>query len=145
MVKEYENFKSLKRYSTIKNELDKLIESILAHLHSKVDKEIDFPVDIYIEDNTLVIEVEMPGLEKEELLLENIEKFIELTGEKDTVKRKYKSCVALERTNGKFKKIVYLEKTVNIQKAESFLDEGVLTMKIPLVNEKRGKKIIKIN
>lgn len=138
-------FRSLKRYHTLKAELEHLVDSLCAPLASEPEEDIHFPFDLFIENDELVVEVEMPGLEKEHLHIEGIDKFVEISGEKDTIKRKYKSCVGLERANGKFKKLIYLEQAVNLQTATATLEDGVLTIRLPLVEEKRGKKQITIN
>lgn len=145
MENESSNLKSIKLYSRVKGELERLVDTMLAPMNREPDDEIKFPFDMYIEDDELVIEVEMPGLEKECITIEGIDRFLEISGEKDTVKKKYKNCVGLERTNGKFKKIFFIEKSINMQDAEASIKEGVLIIRFPLVEEKRGKKIININ
>jgi HSP20 family protein len=137
-------FRSIKLYNNLKSEVERLIDQILTPLAHEPEEDIHFPFDMYIEGEELVIEVEMPGLEKGQINIEGIDKFLEISGEKDTVKRKYKYCIGLERTNGKFKKLVYIERSVNMQNVTALLDDGVLTIRLPLVEEKRGKKIINI-
>ena len=111
-------------------------------MNREPEEDINFPFDMYIENDEVVIEVEMPGLEKEQVHIEGIDQFLEISGEKDTVKRKYKCCIGLERTNGKYKKLIYIERSVNMQSAAAQLEDGVLTIRLPLVEEERGKKII---
>ncbi len=136
--------KSLQLYTNMKFEIEKLIDSILAPINLVSDEDIVFSHDIYIEDNFLVIEVEMPGVEKESVTVECSDRFIEIYGIKNTIKKRYKSCVALERTAGRFKKIIYLEKAVNMNKPDALLESGILRISFPLIEEKRGSKTIEL-
>ncbi len=138
------HFKSIKLYNNLKSEVDRLIDALLTPMNREPEEDINFPFDMYIENDEVVIEVEMPGLEKEQVHIEGIDKFLEISGEKDTVKRKYKCCIGLERTNGKYKKLIYIERSVNMQAATAELEDGILIIRLPLVEEKRGKKIINI-
>ncbi len=135
-------FRSLRRYNDLKAEIERLIDSLLTPVTRDSEKDVSCPFDLYIEENNLVVEMEVPGLEQHQIQIEGMDKFLEISGEKDTVKRKYKSCLGLERTNGKFKKIIYIEHSVNFQEARATLREGILTIRMPLVVEKRGKKTI---
>jgi len=135
---------SLRRYNSLKLEIERLIDTLLKPLTRETEEDLSCPFDLYLEGDELVIEMEVPGLEKEHLHVEGMDKFVEISGVKDTVKRKYKACLGLERTNGKFKKLVYIEHVVNFQEATARLEDGVLTIRMPLITEKRGKKRITI-
>ncbi len=137
-------FRSLRRYNDLKAEIERIIDSLLTPITPDSEKDVSCPFDLYLEGNELIVEMEVPGLERHQIRIEGMDKFIEISGEKDTVKRKYRSCLGLERTNGKFKKIIYIEHSVNFQEARASLRDGILTIRLPLVVEKRGKKIISL-
>jgi len=136
--------RSLRRYNNLKLEIERLIDTLITPLTAEAEKDISCSFDLYLEGEELVVEMEVPGLEKEQLRIEGTDKFLEISGQKDTVKRKYKVCLGLERANGKFKKLIYIERSVNFQDARASLEDGVLTIRMPLVTEKRGKRLITI-
>lgn len=139
------NMNSLKLYTSMKFEIEKLIDQMLAPVNIEREEEVDFPFDMFIEKDMLVIEIEMPGLEKENVNLEGIDKFIEISGDKNTIKKKYRNCICIERANGVYKKVIFIDQPVNLQKATAQMDAGVLTITCPVVDEKRCKKIIDID
>lgn len=141
-----DNLKHLKQYRTLVSEIEKALEELLDPEKSHKG-DIDFPYDVYIDrcGNTLVLEVEMPGLDADEISIYTTEKFVEISGEKKTKRNnKYNHCICLERDNGSFMKVIYLGKTGNLNNAKAELVDGVLSIRIPIVEEKRGIKTIEI-
>ena len=139
-----ENAKLFQLYSSFKFDIQKLVDSLLAPFNSDSSNVVDFVHDTFVLDSILRIEVEMPGVEEENLLIEGLNNCIQISGVKNTIKSKYPTCVALERAAGTFKKVIYLDQTVNMQKAKAKLYQGLLIVEIPIIVEKRGKRIIQL-
>lgn len=142
-----DNLKHLKQYRTLVSEIEKALEELLDPEKSH-EGDIDFPYDVYIDKGgeTLVLEVEMPGLNADEISIYTTDRFVEISGEKKTKRsNKYDHCICLERDNGRFRKVIYLGKTGNLNNAEAELFDGVLSIRIPIVEEKRGIRKIEIN
>ncbi len=144
MADKYDNLRLFRRFAEVRDELENLVNAFLAPLQVQSGKNIHFPMDIYVENGSLIIEIEMPGVERESFTLEAASSFLQISGRKDTLKRKYQTCLSLERESGAFHKIVYLEKSVNFAKAQTVLDNGILTITIPLIEERRKRKTIDI-
>ena len=141
-----DNLKYLKQYRNLVDEIEKALEELVDPEKSHKD-DIDFPYDVYIDKGgeTLVLEVEMPGLDADEVSIYATDRFVEISGSKSIQRNnRYDHCICLERDNGDFKKAIYLGKTVNMNNAEAELIDGVLSIKIPIVDEKRGIKKISI-
>lgn len=135
-----DNLSVLKQYR-------ELIESIESALQELLDpekapkEEIDFPYDVFIDKggSQLVVEVEMPGLTMENVNIYGLDQFIEISGKKDTLRsNRYENCVCLERENGTFRKVIYLGRTVDINNTSASIEKGVLTLRLPIITEKRG-------
>jgi len=142
-----DNLKHLKQYRSLVREIEKGLEE-LCDPEKTHKEEIDFPYDVYIDKGGkyLVLEVEMPGLNIDDISIYTTDKFIEISGSKKIVKsKKYDHCICLERDNGDFRKVIYLGRTVNLNNAQAHLNNGVLTVKFPIVKEKRGIRKITIN
>ena len=142
-----DNLELLKQYRGLVREIELALEELVDPEKSHKE-EIDFHYDVYIDKGgeTLVLEVEMPGLNVDDISIYTTDKFLEISGSKKTKRsNKYDHCICLERDNGRFRKVIFLGKTVNFNEAQSQLCDGVLTVKMPIVKEKRGIKQITIN
>jgi HSP20 family protein len=136
-------YSQISKYSELYKKLNSIFSSIITS-KSFSEQDIYSPYDIFIENNLLVIEIEMPGFSKEDINIVSVDKFIEISGIKDTKKTKYENCITLERTNGKFSRLIYVPQPVNINQAEADMKNGILTISIPLIEEKRWLKTKKI-
>ncbi len=139
-----ENMKSFQLYTSFKFDIQKLVDSMLAPYNPDSNDAVDLPHDIYVHEKKMRIEVEIPGVDESNLEIEGCNQCIRISGVKNTIKSRYPSCVALERSAGKFKKIIYLGQAVNMQQAQAKLERGLLTIEIPVIEEKRGKRIIQL-
>lgn len=144
--KENDNLWLLKQYRELINEIEKAFAEVINPEKTAGD-EIDFPFDVFIDtsSNELVVEIEIPGLNIEDVSLNAADQLLQVSGKKDTLRsNRYESCVCLERENGAFNKIIHLGRAVNLSAVSAHLEDGVLTVRFPLVEEKRGIKKIEI-
>jgi len=142
--KNSDNLSVLKQYRGLVEEIESALSDLLDPEKSQ-KSEIDFPYDVFIDEGgcRLVVEVEVPGLTMENVSVSGFDQFIEISGDKDTLRsNRYENCVCLERENGTFRKVIHLGRAVNFNKATVSMDNGVLIIKFPIVVDKRG--IIKI-
>ena len=99
-------------------------------------------VDIYEDENNLVLKAELPGIRKEDLSVSIAENRITLSGEKKQEERiekeNYHWC---ERSYGSFSRNFRLPDNVNPDAAEASFRDGVLEIRIPKTEEARPKKI----
>ncbi|MCK5807847.1 Hsp20/alpha crystallin family protein [bacterium] len=132
-------------FNTIKTELRKLMNDILEPLHDELSQAAHFPYDMFVTKNNslLIIQVEIPGIRKEDIHIESLDNFIEITGIKRS-QTSFSTCLGLERSSGTFKTLIYLDRPVSLHKAQATLTDGLLEIQIPVIIEKRGKKIITI-
>jgi HSP20 family molecular chaperone IbpA len=138
--KNSDNLSALKQYrgliEAIETALSDLLNPEISH-----EEEVDFPYDVYIEESgkTIVVEVEIPGISVDCIKVNGFDKFIEIRGMKDTLRSsRYESCVCLERQNGNFRKVIYLGNAVNFKNSSVSLCDGILVLKFPIVEDKRG-------
>lgn len=132
-------------FNSIKSELYRLMNDILEPLHSEFKQETHFPYDMFVTEDSsfIVIQAEMAGVNKKDITIESLDNFIEITGIKRNI-TSFDTCLGLERENGTFKALIYLDRPVNLHIATAALQEGLLEIRIPVINEKRGKKTITI-
>ncbi len=112
-------------------------------------EEFNPPMDIYESDDTLIIEVEIPGIDKSSvnLFVEGDKIIIEGTKTEEELNKKTRgdklSFLQIERKFGGFAREVFLPVACNTNEAAGALEHGVLTIRLPLIKEQRGlrKKI----
>ncbi len=101
-------------------------------------------VDIYEEDNKIVAEADMPGLDKEDIDISIDEDILTIQGaRKEENKREEDDCYYSERNYMSFARSIKLPSAVDNSKAEAKYKKGVLKITLPKkkIEEKKQKKI----
>jgi HSP20 family protein len=100
------------------------------------------PVDIYETKESLILNVELPGVTKENLALEVKDNTLTLKGEKKLEKDiKEESYHRMERTYGSFMRAFTLPSTVQQEKVKARFKDGVLEVTIPKAEEAKPKQV----
>lgn len=101
------------------------------------------PVDVYETRGKLVVVVEVPGLEPGSLKVAFRDHSLVLAGTRRT--RPPGSGVSfqcLERSNGRFERVLPLDIPVDVARARATLDGGLLTVTLPILRERRGRETV---
>ncbi len=99
-------------------------------------------VDIYETKDSIVLNVELPGVTKEEISLEVKDNTLTLRGEKKMEKDvKEESYHRMERTYGSFMRAFTLPSTVQQEKVKARFKDGILEVSIPKAEEAKPKQI----
>jgi HSP20 family protein len=98
------------------------------------------PVDLCETKDSIVLRVELPGLAAEHIKIGATNSQLRIWGEKKRRKPRNKilSHLCSERSYGKFSRIVPLRWSVSIQEATAELGNGILTICLPKVEDRRG-------
>ena len=102
--------------------------------------------DIQVTDKDVIINVELPGVDKEDVQLNITEDSIDIKAEKKKeVIEKKKGYFRQERGYAGFRRYFSLPVKVIPEKAEAKLEKGVLRIRIPRAKlEKKKKKEVKV-
>lgn len=101
-------------------------------------------VDVVTKDNQLVTRVDLPGMKKEDVIVEVEDGFLTLSGErKKETKEEKDNVYREEREYGSFCRTVPLPKGVKAEDVNARFDNGVLevTIPLPVVGAPAGRKI----
>ena len=99
-------------------------------------------VDIYDEENDIVVKAEVPGISKDALDISINKNQLTISGEKkQESKVKEKDYHRIERRYGSFSRSFRLPDGVNVDKAKAEFNDGVLEIRIPRSNKTKAKKI----
>lgn len=98
------------------------------------------PVDIWEDEHSVVIQLDVPGCDPANLSAEAVEGQLIVTGERahsDGAQRRYRS----ERWQGRFVRSFTLPPNIDGDAIEADYGEGVLTIKLPKPEEAKPKRI----
>jgi len=103
-----------------------------------------FKIDVKNEDKAYVIEAEMPGVKKEEVKLDYEESQLIIGVDKqEEIKKDQSNYIHRERRNTSMKRGIYL-KDIDVQKIEAKLEEGILKIVAPKLENIDSKFKIEI-
>jgi len=99
------------------------------------------PVDVYETRGKLVVTIEVPGLPTESLKVAFHGHNLVLSGERRTPRTPNRvSFQCLERASGRFERVFPLDLPVDIAQAKATLGDGLLTVTLPRLRERRGRE-----
>ena len=98
------------------------------------------PVDLCETADAIVVCVELPGLTADQIKVGATNTQLRIWGEKKRrmPRTRILSHLCSERSYGKFSRIVPLRWTVSFQDAEALVDNGMLTVRLPKIEDRRG-------
>ena len=102
------------------------------------------PVDLCETETMISIRVELPGVTADQIKIGLTNTKLRIWGEKKRrpSRRRIISYLCSERSFGKFGRIVPLRWTVCIRNASAELDNGVLHIQLPKIEDRRGEEIL---
>ena len=99
-------------------------------------------VDIYDQDETMVVQAELPGLDKNDVHVDVKDRVLTLRGErKHDNEVKEDHYYRKERFFGQFQRSFTLSADVNPDKIKAEFKDGILKIEIPKPEEQKPKKI----
>ncbi|HKG96190.1 MAG TPA: Hsp20/alpha crystallin family protein, partial [Pyrinomonadaceae bacterium] len=102
------------------------------------------PVDLCETEKLISIRVELPGVSAEQIKVGLTNTQLRIWGEKRRRpnRRRIISHLCSERSFGKFGRIVPLRWTVCIRDATAELTEGMLHIRLPKIEDRRGEEVL---
>ena len=99
-------------------------------------------VDIYETKDSIMLNVELPGVTKEDMALEVKDNTLTIKGEKRLEKDlKEENFHRMERTYGSFMRSFTLPSTVHQEKVKAKFKDGILEITLPKAEEAKPKQI----
>ena len=100
-----------------------------------------FPVDIRADDDAYVVTALLPGITAEDLTIQVVNDTLTIQGVLANDRDEHAAYILQERPSGKFCRVINLPESVDSNKAEADLKNGVLSLRIPKAEEARPKTI----
>ena len=102
------------------------------------------PVDLCETEQAINMRVELPGVTAEQIKIVVTNEKLRLSGEKKRRpnRRRIISYLCSERSFGKFERVVPLRWTVCIRSATAELANGMLYIRLPKIEDRRGEEVL---
>lgn len=99
-------------------------------------------VDISETDDEYIVRADVPGVSKDDIKITIKDNVLTISGEKKQEKEtKNENFHRIERVYGSFTRTFTLPSAVKVDKVEARFKDGVLTIKLPKVEEAKAKEI----
>lgn len=99
------------------------------------------PVDVYEDGQSVVVEMELPGLGQEEIDVQVVDGSLVIQGERQRREGTERVCQRNERGFGPFRRTFLLPAAVDTAQIRASCDRGVLTVILPKQPENRPRQI----
>ena len=130
------------RLSTLRDEVNRLFDFSWPSRDTGLFSGWSPTLDVFDDKDCLVVQVELPGMKKEEIDIALHEGVLTVSGERKTEsERKEGEMFRSERYFGKFQRSVTLPVTVDAKKVKATYKDGILTIDMPKSEEAKPKQI----
>jgi len=122
----------------LRQELNRLIRDVFAG--EELPEQVDSPaVDVLETEDAIKIEIEVPGLEKNDIKLQISGDLLIVEGiKRDTEKTEGTRYICMERRFGLFRRTLALPAMGDSSNIRASHDNGVLTITLPKMADRRG-------
>jgi HSP20 family protein len=102
------------------------------------------PVDLSETHDAINLRIELPGVTADQIKIGLCNTKLRIWGEKKRrpARRRIISYLCSERSYGKFNRLVPLRWTINIREAQAELENGVLSICLPKLDDRRGGEFL---
>ncbi|HEX6283307.1 MAG TPA: Hsp20/alpha crystallin family protein, partial [Pyrinomonadaceae bacterium] len=102
------------------------------------------PVDLCETEKMILLRVELPGVNVEQIKIGLTNTKLRIWGEKKRrpTRRRIMSYICSERSYGKFNRVVRLRWTICVRTASAELINGILHIYLPKIQDRRGTEIM---
>lgn len=102
------------------------------------------PVDLCETADAILLRVELPGVASDQIKIGLCNTKLRIWGEKKRrqANRRIVSYLCSERSYGKFNRVVPIRWTINVRGAEAELRNGILSIRLPKLDDRRGGEFI---
>ena len=130
------------RVADIQTEVNRLFENFLERPASATGRVWVPPVDMYATKDELVLTLELPGISEKDVSVSITGDLLTVKGERRFEQQmKEQDLLHVERTYGKFERVIQLPMAVQADHVKATYRDGVLEIKLPKVEELKPKEI----
>jgi HSP20 family protein len=138
-LKTWEPFKEL---VGLRDDMDRLFETFFGNLPERKDWFWAPVIDVAENNGNIEVKAELPGINKDDLKISVRDNVLSISGErKQESETKDKKFHRIERSYGKFNRIISLPADVDADKIKAIYKDGVLSITLPKPESMKTKEI----
>jgi HSP20 family protein len=118
-------------------ELDRLTQQVLG----TTARPAAMPMDAYRDEETFVVELDLPGVDPESIDLGVERNVLTVHAERRPTSGEGVELLLSERPRGAFSRQLFLGETLDTERIDAAYDAGVLTLRIPVAEQAKPRKI----
>lgn len=118
-------------------ELDRLSEAMFG----TAGRPTMMPMDAYRREDTFYVHLDLPGVDTESIDLTVEQNVLTVRAERRPIDSEDADRVVTERPYGVFSRQLFLGETLDAERLEASYDAGVLTIKIPVAERAKPRKV----
>jgi HSP20 family protein len=143
MDKDLMSYKPVEGFFDIGKDLNNMVGNLVNDFRGIAESRKTFPAaNIKEDDRKYTVELEIPGIDKEDLGVKVKGSNLLIEGEKrEENKKKGESYIMIERSSGKFCRTFKFASELNTKKAEAEFKNGILTVTLPKTEKEKSKEI----
>jgi HSP20 family protein len=119
-------------------ELDRLTQQLLG---GPVARASVMPMDAYRKDEWFFVHFDLPGVDPDAIELTVEQNVLTVKASRRAVPEEGVEYVVAERPQGQFTRQLFLGETLNTEKLEADYEDGVLTVRIPVAEQAKPRKV----
>ncbi len=117
------------------------IDEIMRDYDEDYRGELTFPIDVKVNDDSFTIQALLPGVHPDDLNIQIVNEILTISGELKSDREEGGNYLLSERPSGRFNRVLTLPTPLDSSKVEAELENGVLTLEIPKVEEAKPHTI----
>ena len=118
-------------------ELDRLTQQALG----TASRPAAMPLDAYRAGDSFVVELDLPGVDPGSIDLDVERNVLTIRAERRPTAARDAELIASERPRGLFSRQLFLGETLDTERIDASYDAGVLTLRIPVAEQAKPRKI----
>jgi HSP20 family protein len=123
-------------------ELDRLSQQLLSNTPGTWSRPTAMPMDAYRDGEQFVVSFDLPGVRSDAIELDVERNVLTVTAERPPVATgEHVEMQVAERPHGVFSRQLFLGDTLDADRIEAHYDAGVLTLRIPIAEKAKPRKI----
>ncbi len=99
------------------------------------------PMDAYRRNGDFVVHFDLPGVDPSSIDLTVEKNVLTVTAERHFARAEGDEITVAERPQGKFSRQLFLGETLDTERIEANYDAGVLTLRVPVAEQAKPRKI----
>ena len=103
--------------------------------------ELTFPIDVKVNDDSFTVKALLPGVHSDDLNIQIVNEILTISGELKLEREEGSNYLLAERPSGRFNRVLTLPTPLDSSKVEAELENGILTLEIPKVEEAKPRTI----